>query len=228
MRIATGTNSTFLRRSPSWFSFCTFYSGRSSTCNGRTGISFAVYTSYSSPSRPSATATWCLSTRSTSWRRPCTFSSDCLSFQWSCTLSQTSWPTYRRRGVSPTVTIRQRTSTRNGCRGRASKADTSYWPWVNVGLLRATHATHASSSAPRLAEFTCPFRFIILIRRFAICGRRIEFSFYTFSGLVLLLSLLVSPSCLFLYHQSTSVSVFLSFGVLSLPAPKFSLLHLLQ
>ena len=49
-------------------------------------------------------------------------------------------------------------------------------------------------------------------------GRHIKFSFSMFSGLVLLLSVLVSHSCL-----SASVLVFLTFGVHSLPSSMFSL-----
>ena len=49
------------------------------------------------------------------------------------------------------------------------------------------------------------------------------FSFSTFSDLVLLLlSVLLSRSCLYVQHLSTSDLVFLSFGVVhSLPSPKF-------
>ena len=56
-----------------------------------------------------------------------------------------------------------------------------------------------------------------------IWGRRIKFSISTFSGLVLLLSLLVSPSCISLKHHSTSVSVVLLF-----PCSMISIIHLLQ
>ena len=51
-------------------------------------------------------------------------------------------------------------------------------------------------------------------------GRRIEFSISTFSGLVLL-SLLLSPSYLFLQHHSTSFSVVLPFGVHRLPCSHY-------
>ena len=39
---------------------------------------------------------------------------------------------------------------------------------------------------------------------------------------------IIAPSCVFLEHHSTSVSVFLSFGVHSLPSSMLSLVHLLQ
>ena len=58
---------------------------------------------------------------------------------------------------------------------------------------------------------------------FPIWGRLIEFSISTF----FILSLLVSHSCIFLWHHSTSVSVFLSFGLYPLPSSVFPLLHLL-
>ena len=46
--------------------------------------------------------------------------------------------------------------------------------------------------------------------------------------LVLLPSVLLSPSCLFVQHHSTSVLVFLPFSVHSLPSSTFSLLHIPQ
>ena len=47
----------------------------------------------------------------------------------------------------------------------------------------------------------------LLLLTFPIWGWRIKFSLSTFSGLVLLLSLLVSPGCLFLYITTLSFSL---------------------
>ena len=58
----------------------------------------------------------------------------------------------------------------------------------------------------------------------SISGPYIEFSFFTFSGLVLLLSVHLSLSFLLI----NPVSVFLSLGVHPLPSSMFSLLHRLQ
>ena len=49
---------------------------------------------------------------------------------------------------------------------------------------------------------------------FQFWGRRIDFfSISTFSGLVLLLSLLISPSCIFFYNRSTSVKLILTLAL---------------
>ena len=70
---------------------------------------------------------------------------------------------------------------------------------------RLTRQVHADKSDVLSLVFSR--QVCILLRRFP------EFSISTFSGCVLLLSLLVSYSCFFLLHHSTSVSVVLSFGI---------------
>ena len=80
---------------------------------------------------------------------------------------------------------------------------------------------YTSGGRPLVYDTALYVSSILFFGLFRVTSRFIKFTIFKFSSLVLLLSVLLSPSCLF-----ASVMFFLTFGVHSLPSSLFSLLHL--